>query len=162
MANFDLAIPRTLAREGGARYTEDPNDRGGATKYGISQRAYPNLDIKNLTEAQAREIYKRDYWDRVRGDDILSQAIAEQILDTAVNMGIKTASRLAQTVLGIEPADGVIGSESLKIINQADDQKFVAEYTLAKIARYAAICNRDRSQTRFLLGWLNRALGGMS
>jgi len=160
MSDFNIAIPKTLAREGGSKFTDIQGDAGGATKYGISQRAYPNEDIRNLTEARAREIYRRDYWDRVRGDDIASQAIAEQIFDTAVNMGVRTASRLAQVTLGIEPADGVIGSRSLEAINAADEPQFVAEFTIAKIARYAAICNKDRSQSRFLLGWLNRALGG--
>ncbi len=162
MADFDKAIVKTLAHEGGAKFTDDPDDPGGATKYGISQRAYPNLDIRNLTEQQAREIYKRDYWDRVRGDDIESQAIAENIFDTAVNMGVRTASRLAQLALGIEPADGIIGSQSLKVINDSDEALFIANYTLAKIARYAAICNRNRSQRKYLLGWINRALGATS
>lgn len=160
MADFNRAIVTTLVKEGGARFTDDPDDRGGATKYGITQRSYPDLDIRNLTEQQAREIYKRDFWDRVRGDDISSQAIAENIFDTSVNMGVRTGSRLAQLALGIEPSDGIIGSESLKVINTADESLFIANFTIAKIARYAHICNRDKTQKKFLLGWINRALGG--
>ena len=162
MADFNKSIVVTLAREGGSKFTDDPNDRGGATKYGISQRAYPDVDIRNLTEQQAREIYKRDYWDHIRGDDIQSQVIAEHIFDTCVNMGVKTGSRMAQSVLGIQPADGVIGSASLAAINQADPTLFVAGFTLAKIARYAYICNRDKSQSKYLLGWVNRSLGGVA
>jgi lysozyme family protein len=161
MADFQKAIVKTLAKEGGSRFTDDPNDRGGATKYGISQRAYPDLNIRNLTEQQARDIYKRDYWDRVLGDDILSQVIAENLFDTAVNIGVKTASRLAQLTLDIEPADGVIGTSSLATINTADERVFVLGFTVAKIARYADICNQDRSQQKYLLGWINRALGGV-
>lgn len=160
MASYNDAIVITLAREGGSRFTDIANDRGGATKYGISQAAYPTLDIPNLTEQQARDIYKRDYWDRIRGDDIQSQIIAENIFDTAVNMGTRTASRLVQVTLSITPADGVIGSESLAVINQQDEKTFIAYFTLAKIARYAKICMDDRSQSKFLLGWINRALGG--
>ncbi len=162
MADFNKAIGKTLAHEGGAKSTDDPTDRGGATKFGISQRAYPNVDIRNLTEQQAREIYKRDYWDRIRGDEITSQAIAENIFDTAVNMGVRTASRLAQVALDIEPADGIIGSQSLKVINAADEPLFIANYTIAKIARYASICNRNKKQKKYLLGWINRALGGVA
>ncbi len=88
MADFNAAIVKTLAREGGAKYTDDPDDPGGATKYGISQRAYPDLNIRNITEAEVRDIYKRDYWDRIRGDEIKSQIVAENIFDTAVNMGV--------------------------------------------------------------------------
>jgi lysozyme family protein len=160
MADFNKAIVITLAREGGSKFTDDPNDRGGATKYGISQRAYPDVDIRNLTEQAARELYKRDYWDRIRGDDIQSQVVAEHIFDTCVNMGVKTGSRLAQSALGIQPADGVIGSESVAEINKADPTLFVSSFTIAKIARYAYICNRDKSQSKFLLGWINRSLGG--
>jgi len=50
MADFDPAVAKTLIREGGARFTDNPDDRGGATKYGISQRAYPGVDIPSLTE----------------------------------------------------------------------------------------------------------------
>jgi len=162
MADFNKAIGKTLAHEGGAKFTDDPTDRGGATKYGISQRAYPDVDIRNLTEQQAQDIYKRDYWDRIRADEITSQAIAENIFDTAVNMGVRTASRLAQVALDIEPADGIIGSQSLKTINAADESLFIASYTIAKIARYAYICNRNKSQKKYLLGWINRALGGVA
>jgi len=160
MANYNDAIVITLAREGGSRFTDVTNDKGGATKYGISQTAYPTVDIRNLTEQQARDIYKRDYWDRIRGDDIHSQLIAENIFDTAVNMGTRTACRLVQITLNIEPIDGVIGSESLAVINQQDEKTFIAHFTLAKIARYAKICMKDKTQSKFLLGWVNRALGG--
>ena len=160
MANYNDAIVKTLAREGGSRFTDVANDKGGATKYGISQAAYPHEDIRNLTEQRAREIYKRDYWDRLRGDDIRSQAIAENIFDTAVNMGARTASRLLQITLNITPADGIVGSATLAVINQQDEETFLAHFTLAKIARYAKICMNDKTQSKFLLGWINRALGG--
>lgn len=160
MADFNKAIGKTLAREGGSRFTDDPSDRGGATKYGISQRSYPNLDIRNLTEQQAREIYKRDFWDRIRGDEVSSQPVAENIFDTCVNMGVRTGSRLAQLAVDIQPADGVIGSKSIEALNIMDEGLFISNFTIAKIARYAHICNQDKTQQKFLLGWLNRALGG--
>ncbi len=162
MADFNEAIVKTLAREGGAKFTDDPNDPGGATKFGISQRAYPNLDIKNLTEQQAREIYKTDYWNRIRGDDINNQVIAENIFDTAVNMGVRTASRLAQLAADITPVDGIIGSKSLEKLNSIDAPLFLSKFVIAKIARYAAICNRRPESRKYLLGWINRTLGAMS
>jgi len=158
MANFDLAIDKTLAHEGGSTLTNDANDRGGATKYGISQKSYPDVDIPGLTETQAKEIYQRDYWDRVRADDIHSQTIAENIFDTCVNMGVRSGSRLAQSALNIDPADGIIGSQSLQIINAADEKLFSAKFALAKMQRYADICTADSSQKKYLLGWLNRTL----
>lgn len=162
MANFDKAVMKTLINEGGATITNDPNDRGGLTKYGISQQSYPNVDIRNLTEEEAKNIYKRDYWDKVQGDSIQSQKVAENIFDTAVNMGSKTASRLVQLALEVEPVDGIIGNITLGVLNKAEPEIFIAEYTLAKIARYAHICNRNSSQRKYLLGWVNRALGGVA
>lgn len=159
VASFNDAVRKTIVKEGGSRYTEIAGDSGGATKYGISQKAYPELDIKNLTEDRAKEIYRRDYWNRVRGDEIESQAIAESIFDAAVNMGVRTASKICQAAIGIEPADGVIGAKSLELINKQEEKSFIALFTLAKISRYAAICNKDRSQSKFLLGWINRSLG---
>src|SRR5215467_5068343 len=158
MADFDPAVAKTLIREGGARFTDNPDDHGGATKYGISQRAYPNVDIANLTEDQAKAIYKQDYWDKVSGDKVKSQAVAESIFDTAVNMGVMTATKLVQMTLDIG-IDGKFGPDTLKAANAIDEKEFLAEFTLAKIARYAAICNKDRTQSKFLLGWINRSLG---
>ena len=162
MADFNQAIVKTLIHEGGSKVTDDPNDRGGLTKYGISQRSYPNVDIRNLTEEQAKEIYKRDYWDKVKADDIQSQEVAENLFDTAVNMGPRTAGRLAQLALDIEPVDGIVGPQTVAALNSKDAEAFIAEFTIAKIARYAHICNRDKSQSKFLLGWINRALGGLA
>src|SRR3954469_15367877 len=96
MADFNAAVAKTLAREGGGKVTEDPSDHGGLTKYGIAQRSYPLLNIRMLTEEQARGIYKSDFWDKVRGDELTDQIVAESLFDAAVNMGVKTAVRLAQ------------------------------------------------------------------
>ena len=158
MADFSLAIDKTLSHEGGDTYTNDTLDHGGATKYGISQKAYPELDIRNLDEGQAKEIYRRDYWNRVKGDEIQSQIVAETIFDVCVNMGVAGGSKLAQKTLAIEPADGIIGPQSLASINATDDDLFIAKFALAKIQRYTEICRDDSSQKKYLLGWLNRTL----
>ena len=65
---FDDAIGIVLKHEGG--YVNDKNDPGGETRYGISKRAYPDLDIKNLTISQATEIYKKDYWVKGKCDKV--------------------------------------------------------------------------------------------
>lgn len=159
MADFNIAITKTIAKEGGAKFTETAGDRGGKTKFGISQLSYPSLDIANLTEERAKEIYRADYWNRIRGDEIDDQSVAENIFDFAVNAGVRTAVRLAQVVLGVE-ADGVSGPKTVRALNSCNPDHFFASYTLAKIARYASICNKDKAQSKFLLGWVNRALGG--
>lgn len=156
MANFEKAIIKVLENEGG--YVNDPNDRGGETKYGISKRAYPNLDIKNLTIEEAKAIYKKDYWNKIQGDSIKSQQIAYEIFDTAVNMGVRTASKLAQMVVGATP-DGVIGTKTLKKLNTINEELFVSKYKLAKIARYAYLVQKRPANKKYLYGWIKRALG---
>ena len=156
MAEFDKAIEKTLINEGG--YVFDKDDRGGETNFGISKKAYPNVDIKNLTVTGAKEIYKRDYWDKVRADDITSQAVAAELFDTAVNMGVRTASKLLQGCTGVTP-DGFIGDKSLEAINAVDEELLMLRFKLAKIARYVYLAKRRPANRKYLLGWINRTLG---
>ena len=95
---FDVAIERVLGHEAG--YVNDPNDPGGETKWGISKRSYPDLNIKELTRDDAKVIYKRDFWDRLKGDR-LYDGVAYQLLDFAINSGIGTAVRYFQRALGV-------------------------------------------------------------
>jgi lysozyme family protein len=96
MADFTQAVEIVMRREGG--FSDEPADRGGKTMYGISQRQYPDLDIGNLTEEQAREIYRRDYW-QDEFNEIALQKIAEKLFDGAVNLGKATSVRLLQQAL---------------------------------------------------------------
>lgn len=98
--DFKTAIDRVLDHEGGYVNPKPSDDPGGETKFGISKRSYPNVDIKNLTREQAVEIYKRDFWDRVRAEE-MPDAIAYQALDFAVNSGIGTAIRKLQFAAGV-------------------------------------------------------------
>ena len=128
------------------------------TEYGISQRAFPIEDIRNLTEARAKELYRLNYWNKAQGDKINSQAVAESVFDACVNMGVKPACKLAQSAAGAALVDGLVGTGTLKAINGLDEELFLAKFALEKIGRYAAICNKDRTQSKFLLGWINRTL----
>ncbi|UOF80176.1 lysozyme [Caudoviricetes sp.] len=163
MSDFNLAIGKTLAKEGGAKYTNISSDKGGETKYGISKLSYPSVDIANLTEEDAKVIYKRDYWDRMCATSINSQRIAELVFDTAVNMGVRTTTKMVQHVLNSEMTpvveDGVMGSNTINALNFWKESEFIVAFTIAKVAYYASICNKDKSQSKFLLGWINRTLG---
>lgn len=108
--SFETVVHMVLEHEGG--YVNHPSDPGGETKYGISKRAYPDVDIAELTEDEAAVIYKRDYWDRIKGDD-LPVGVACAVMDYAVNSGISRASKALQSVCGIANGDGVIGPHSL-------------------------------------------------
>ena len=87
----------------------------------------------------------------------MRQDIAESLFSFAVNAGQGTAIKLAQIVVGVTP-DGAIGPKTLMAINGIDTDYFRAAFALAKITRYRDIVQRDRSQIKFLLGWINRTL----
>lgn len=116
-APFDAAFEFVIGHEGGyCCETADPgNWTGGAvgagalkgTKFGISAGAYPDTDIAALTLADAKAIYRRDYWDRIQGD-VLAPPLALLVFDAAVNNGTGRAIRWLQTAAGTSP-DGVLG-----------------------------------------------------
>lgn len=107
--SFDLACDRLLGHEGG--YVFDENDPGGETKWGISKRSYPDLDIKNLTREQAKDIYRRDFWQRGRMA-AYDFSVAFQVFDIAVNSGIETAIRMMQRAADVAD-DGYVGPMTL-------------------------------------------------
>ena len=153
-ANFDIAIEKTLAHEGG--YVHDPKDPGGQTKFGISKRAYPHLHISTLTREQAIEIYRRDYWQAPGFDRIHSQKIAAKLFDLGVNMGTTTAVRLLQRAInrfGNDLAvDGKLGPITATAVNDFMHEKALFTALIVEAGnRYFAIDN-----PRFLAGWLNR------
>jgi lysozyme family protein len=168
MADFAPAFEKMLHDEGGMQLTNIPGDRGGMTYAGIARNANPDwsgwqfIDRKDFGSATqlVREFYKVNFWDRIRGDELTNQAIAETIFNFAVNTGVGVASKLAQLIVGVTP-DGAIGAKTLERLNICTAEKFLPAYALAKISRYAQICNKDRSQSKFLLGWINRTLAGL-
>ena len=93
MKSFKEIIEKVLHHEGG--YVNDPKDLGGETKYGITKRFYPDVDIKNLTIEQAVEIYKKDYWDKNKVES-LPQNLWHIYFDMCVNMGKRTAVKVLQ------------------------------------------------------------------
>jgi hypothetical protein len=93
MGAFESAVEIILGYEGGEKITRDPHDPGGVTKYGISQKAHPDLDIENLSKAQAVEIYRKLYWVPI-GADALPPGLALAAFDCAVNQGVGTARAL--------------------------------------------------------------------
>jgi lysozyme family protein len=111
--SFETVVHMVLEHEGG--YVNHPSDPGGETKYGISKRAYPDVDIAELTKDDAADLYKRDYWDRIKGDD-LPVGVACVVMDYAVNSGISRASKALQSVCGIANGDGIIGPASLNAV----------------------------------------------
>lgn len=147
--DFDRACTLILELEGGAKMTADPDDPGGATKYGISQRAYPELHIASLTEQQARSIYLTDYW-MAAGCDSMPWPLALYVFDCAVNQGVSRAVRWLQRVLALRE-DGKVGPVTRTEARRA---------TLADGSEFMALREQHyRSLPTFPKygrGWLNR------
>lgn len=116
--NFDLAFERLLGHEGG--YVNDPRDPGGETNWGISKRAYPNVDIKALMQDGAKAIYRRDYWAPVRADE-LPDLVRFDVFDAAVNHGVSQSAKWLQRAVGANP-DGVIGAQTVAAARAAGSQ----------------------------------------
>lgn len=108
MITFDGAFDRLMGNEGG--YVNDPADPGGETNWGISKRAYPDVDIKNLTRDGAKAIYLADFWNHV-GAEGLPDGVVFQLFDFAVNSGIQTAIRHFQDAIDVAE-DGNFGPVS--------------------------------------------------
>lgn len=146
--NFDQAFERLIGHEGG--YVNNPADPGGETKYGISRRAYPMEDIRNMTLERAKALYLRDYWGPV-GCESAPDGIKFDLFDCAVNSGPTTAIRLLQGAAGVTQ-DGVVGPMTLKAINAMPAAQIVARFNGWRLAFMA---NTPQWET-FSRGWARR------
>ena len=149
---FDYAFSITVGVEGG--YVSNPADPGGATKYGISQSAYPNVDIANLTLDQAKQIYLTDYWQKAGCDLVasVSPALACLLFDAAVNNGVGAAVRWLQGALG-QTADGVIGPQTqAAITTMTDPTNIIALFHGERIVQMASMSG----WATFGRGWSRR------
>jgi len=132
--DFAQAVAIVLEHEGG--YSNDPRDAGGETRYGISKRAYPKLDIKNLTKREAIEIYRKDYWDAMKCDSLPEQ-IRLMVFDCAVNQGVGASSKI------------------LKLVDLKGEMKIaLKEFAEKRLNRYA----RLETFSVFGAGWTKRLI----
>lgn len=164
MANFLPAFERALLAEGGYQLHHVQGDTGGLTYAGIARAKHPQwpgwawIDRGETPPSQmVRDFYRAGWWEPIQGDQIADQDVAYTLYSFSTNAGLKTAVRLAQVVVGTTP-DGVMGGKTLDALNAQEPRLFLALYALARIARYRDIVKRDRSQQKFLLGWINRTL----
>lgn len=116
----------------GTVYENDPDDPGGATKFGIDQRSHPNVNIRNLTEAQAKEIYFSEYWKKY-GCEKLAFPLGEAYFDVCVNNGAGRAKKLMQ-------------------LSNGDVRRFLEE----RDAFYRRLAQARPASRKYLKGWLNR------
>ena len=151
---FDEIIDGVLEHEGG--YVNDPKDLGGETKYGITKRFYPDVDIKNLTKEDAKKIYYDDYWVKNKVHK-LPDNLKYIYFDMCINQGRGTAVRVLQRAVnskgGALEVDGGLGPMTLKAIQNISLDR-VRAY---RVLRFANIVIDKPNQEKFWLGWFRRA-----
>ena len=155
LVEFDDIIEKVLEHEGG--YVNDPTDAGGETKYGISKRAYPDEDIKELTIERAKELYKRDYWDRFRVSN-LPNRLRHIYVDMCINMGGGRATKILQEACNSKNAnkidvDGGIGPATIKAATNVEPFRLRAY----RVMFYAELVMKKPEQERFWVGWFRRS-----
>ena len=145
--DFNTAFLRLLGNEG--VYVNNPQDPGGETNWGISKRSYPNVDIANLTQDGAKEIYLRDFWNPIGDAD---PAIKFQVFDFAVNSGIQTAIRKLQAAIGVAD-DGHWGPVSAAKLASMDRNDVLMIFIAQRLRFWAGLSNWPT----FGKGWAVRA-----
>ena len=178
MSRFNECFQKVLNIEGG--YSDHPSDKGGKTNYGITEgtlnAAYKaglvkHNDIKKLTVNEAKTIYKINYWDKSKCDE-LPIPLDYLVFDAAINHGIGGAGELLQKSINrimkanIVKVDGAIGPLTLgavdKYLNQYKSNcTFPLEllchvFLLERVQRYNLAIAKDATQKDFIHGWLNR------
>lgn len=148
---FQLAVGWLFGVEGG--YADDPDDRGGRTRFGISARSYPDIDIRALTPEEAAGIYRRDYWDAFQCGR-LPPAMAAALFDAAVQHRPKTARRLLQRGLGVV-ADGLIGPVTRQAAAMEDPLAFLPIHLSHRAVLYRDLAAQP-SQAKYYRGWMRR------
>lgn len=155
----DKAIEYALKNEG--LYSNDKDDSGGETKFGISKRSYPNLDIKNLSVQKAKQIYKKDFWENQNYKNIKNENLAIKIFDLAVNVGTSRANKLIKRSLRsvnkkVEE-NGILDDITICLINESDATDLLSALKSEAAGYYRLIVSTKPHRAKYLKGWLNRA-----
>ena len=191
MASFKTAFRYVMSHEVSdtVKYTNDPRDNGGETYYGISRHAHatwggwPIIDhLKSEKDFPANlehhpelhdmvvSYYKEEYWNKFWGDSISEQAIAEELMDTAVNVGVYSATVLLQKGLNrlnrMEDlyadiiVDGIFGTQTLaalgKYLDQRDPIPLLIDLNGAQCAYYQELVDKNKKNEIWYYGWLDR------
>lgn len=159
---FDRALAFVLDAEGG--YSNDPDDHGGATNFGVTQDAYdryrrrvgsPPRPVDEITGVEVRAVYEW-YWTQAQCN-LLPYPVNVVVFDTAVNSGPVQARRLLQQAAGVL-ADGILGPKSLAAV-AARQPGALAEDMLWERQQFYVRIAQSPGQLKFLRGWLNRLYG---
>jgi lysozyme family protein len=172
MADFNQAAAKTLKLEGG--YQDNPSDHGNlnsrgelvGTNHGITAKTYENLfgkvpskqDMLNLTTGQAVAIYKSNYWNPIKGDQLINQSIANNLFDCAINQGIPGVNYIVQRALQKFTniaIDGKFGPLTLSAINQYSGQSLFSAISAEREAAYIKLKDTATGKVWFTV-WIDR------
>lgn len=175
--NIEQHLDELIKREGG--YVNNPADRGGATKYGITEAVARTNGFKgnmrDLSLDIAKAIYKKQYWTAPRFDQVnaICSAVAEELLDTGVNCGTGFAKPLLQRALNLLnnqskagwpdlAVDGIYGPATLNALKsylakrgKEGEKVLVRVLNIMQGQRYIEICECNPSQEQFFYGWIS-------
>ena len=184
MAEFKKILEETLLNEGG--FSDDPNDNGGMTLFGIARNKNPqwagwrevdqiiksngwnskNDDHWSLIAKACKRIegveafYRINFWNKMKGEYIFANSIAQTIFDYGVNTGMKTAVKNVQRTLKIID-DGDFGPKTLEALNKfimnESLYKWSEEFTLRKLLRYVKIVTNESENIKYMFGWTSRS-----
>lgn len=187
MASFEPALARTLAHEGG--YVRDPVDRGGETYRGVARRYNPgwpgwaridaarrgrgfpaSLDADGALQAEVATFYKSHCWDKFQGDALPDQGVAEELFDTAVNLGVARAVEFLQRALNVLNrdatlyddlvVDGGFGPKSLAALRaylKKDSPALLLKVlNVLQGMHYVTVMSQSPQQEKFARGWFSR------
>lgn len=160
MADFDKAFRLVVLAEGIDKYTNDPDDNGGATKFGITRKTLSGwlkrqatiVDVQNLTLAIAKQIYRKEYWDRIGGDK-LPWIYALLVFDASINSGVKTASMWLQNAVGATP-DGMIGDATIAAVQRAKAHEAIPKMVATRLKLMAG----HEDYVKYGNGWFQRVV----
>ena len=165
MAKSEILVPFILSWETD-KYTNNKYDRGKATKYGITLATWRRVgydkngdgvlneeDVKLLTEEDFHRVFKKNYWNACKADQIQDQSVANMLVDFAYNSGVSRAVRHLQLTLGII-ADGIMGRKTLFAINKSNGERLFNRFKKTREGYLKSIAKGK--QKYFLDGWLRR------
>ena len=160
MADKNNLIPIIKKWEGG--YSDNPNDRGGATNSGVTLAVYQSVygksktknDLKRMTSDQWNYIFTKLYWNKWKADEIKNQSIANILVDWVWLSGLGTIKKI-QALFGLT-ADGIVGNKTLSYINSNNQEEIFNKIWNRRKQFYDSLVKNNPSQTVFLKGWMNR------
>lgn len=156
---WSYLVPHETGGDPNGGLNTTPGDAGGTTKWGISQRSYPKIDIASLTEAQAYHIFLTDFWPTFSG--INDNRIAAKVADLSFPLGPPEAVKIVQRALlrwtpGIK-VDGVMGPKTLAAINGDDVGLLLGDICIEAALVFDEIATDHPVDEKFLKNWLHRA-----